>query len=161
MAKPIYRKLRLVPKQNQHFGKLITKWKRTLSTGREVMIAVTSSISNGVAYVNVKEQQCRELIKASIKSNPLVLDMYNGAFESYHYGPITVECIDQDNLNSVEKKELYRSIYKWDLILREKSSDSESESESESEFDQEKTKRHKWIYCGETHHLVGGFAVII
>lgn len=159
MAKPIYRKLRLVPKQNEHFGKLITKWKRTLSTGREVMIAVTSSISNGVAYVNVKEQQCRELIKASTKSNPLVLDMYNGAFESYRYGPITVECIDQDNLNSVEKKELYRSIYKWDLILREKSSD--SDSESESEFDQEKTKRDKWIYCGETHHLVGGFGIII
>ena len=40
--------------------------------------------------------------------------MYDGAFESYCYGPITVECIDQSNLNLAENMELYRSIYKWD-----------------------------------------------
>ena len=157
MAKPVYRKLRLVPKQDKHFGKVITKWKRTLSTGREVMIAVTSSISKGVAYVNVEEQQCSELMEAESKCDPIVLDTYDGAFDSYRYGPLTVECMDHESLNPTESKEVYRSIYKWDLILREKSSD--SESESESELDQEKIKRHQWICCGETHHLVGGFTI--
>ena len=155
MAKPVYRKLRLVPRQDKNFGKVITKWKRILTTGREVMIIVTSSISNGTAYVNVEEQQCSELIKVSNKSNPVILDMYDGAFESYCYGPITVECIDQSNLNLAENMELYRSIYKWDLILREKS----NESESESELDQEKFKKQQWICCGETHHLIGGFTI--
>lgn len=159
MAKPVYRKLRLVPIQDKHFGKVITKWKRTLSTGREVMIAVTSSISKGLVYVNVEEQQFSELIEAASKSDPIVLDIYDGAFDSYRYGPLTVECINHDNLNSDESREVYRSIYKWDLILREKSSD--SESESESELDQEKINRHQWICCGETHHLVGGFTISI
>lgn len=159
MAKPVYRKLRLVPIQDKYFGKVTTKWKRTLSTGREVMIAVTSTISKGVAYVNVEEQQYSELIEAASKSDPVVLDMYDGAFDSYRYGPLTVECINHDNLNLDESKEVYRSIYKWDLILREKSS--ESESELESELDEEKINRHQWICCGETHNLVGGFTISV
>lgn len=157
MAKPVYRKLRLVPIQDKHFGKVTTMWKRILSTGREVMIAVTSSISKGVAYVNVEEQQFSELIEAASKSDPIILDMYNGVFDSYRYGPLTVECINHNNLNPDESKEVYRSIYKWDLILREKSSDSDSDSES----NQEKINRHQWICCGETHHLVGGFRISI
>lgn len=157
MARPAQKRFDLIPKLHQGYGEVITRWKRVLTTGKQVTIEVTSTISTGTAHVYLDEQSCEALIASSKLDHTVILDDYEGAFECYKHGPLTVACLESDDMTSQESKEVYRSIYKWDLVYRDKSSDSESESGSEP--DQEKIQRHMWVCCGEEHRLVGGFTI--
>tara|TARA_A200000113_G_scaffold222178_2_gene235337 strand:- start:432 stop:923 length:492 start_codon:yes stop_codon:yes gene_type:complete len=150
--------IELIPNLVSDWGQIITKWRRNLSTGREVVIDVTNTISSGKVYVDIIRDDVLDKIIQQ-RENDIILDYYDGSVQNYGYGinKVTVKCCNQEDLSEDEKKELYRSIYKWDLVYREKSSD--SESDSGSELDQAKIKRHQWICCGEQHVLIGGFNI--
>lgn len=151
-------RIELTPRLVSDWGQIITKWRRRLTTGKEVTIQVINTISSGKVFVDIIDDDIFDKLNAN-KENDIILDDYEGAVENYGYGinKVTVKCCDQDGLSEDEKKELYRSIYKWDLVYREKSSD--SESDSGSEIDQAKIQKHSWICCGEQQRLIGGFTI--
>lgn len=151
-------RIELIPRLVSDWGQIITKWKRQLASGKEVSIYVINTISSGEVYVDIFDDDMFVKINQN-NNNDIVLDHYDGAVQNYRYGinKVTVKCCDQEDLSEDEKKEMYRSIYKWDLVYREKSSD--SESESGSEVDQRKIQKHQWICCGEEHHLIGGYTI--
>jgi hypothetical protein len=151
-------RIELTPRLVSDWGQIITKWRRRLTTGKEVTIQVTNTISSGKVFVDIIDDDIFDKLNAN-KENDIILDDYDGAVENYGYGinKVTVKCCDQDGLSEDEQKELYRSIYKWDLVYRDKSSD--SESDSGSEIDQAKIQKHSWICCGEQQRLIGGFTI--
>jgi hypothetical protein len=157
MAKYEIFRIKLTPNLASEWGEVTTEWKRTLTTGKEAIIRVTNTISCGDAYVDIDEEQYQELLLKS--DQDVMLTHYDGGFENYGcgIGKVTVTCCNEYVLNEQEKNEVYRSIYKWDLVYREKSSD--SESDSGSEMDQAKLKRHTWICTVEYHKLLGGFTI--
>jgi hypothetical protein len=151
-------RIELTPRLVSDWGQIITKWKRRLSTGREVSIYVINTVSSGKVFVDITDDDVFDKLNEN-NDKDIILDEYCGAVENYGYSinKVTVKCCDQQNLNETEKKELYRSIYKWDLVYREKSSD--SESDSGSEIDQAKIKKHSWVCSGEQQRLIGGFTI--
>ena len=60
------------------------------------------------------------------------------------------------NLNIREKQELYRIIYKWDIIERTEKS-SGSESDSDSDFDEEKLSHNKCKHLNTKFAIINGF----
>lgn len=63
------------------------------------------------------------------------------------------------NITQSEKYELYRLIYKWDVVEREEKS-SGSESESDSDFDDNKLSRNNCKLLTTKYAIVNGYKII-
>ena len=148
--------------------KKIIKWQKPISNGRIITLQIAKDYKNATAYIYTTQLIANYIRLNNSREPSLRLDNYDGDIEVTHDSvgnTITVDNINLD-INSLtnsgqftkaEAEEIYRSVVKWDIYLREKSSD--SESNSDSDCDTKKLYKHNWMFYGEENIIVGTFDI--
>lgn len=148
--------------------KKIVNWQKKLSNGRIITLQSIEDYKSANAYVYTTPINANYLKLNNSREPSINLDDYDGNIEPTS-APIDKSItIDGINLNTntlinsghftkAEAEEVYRSVVKWDVNLREKSSD--SESNSDSDYDTKKLQKHNWIFYGEKNIIIGTFDI--
>ena len=145
-----------------------TTWQKTISNGRIVTLEIKNDYSIANAYIYTTPDAASTIVSACSTKNIIDLDEYDGDIEAQavpHSRMLSVDNIELD-VNKLtesgmftreEAKEIYRTALKWDIVIRDKSSD--SESCSDSDCDTKKLQKHAWKFCNEKNVIIGNFAI--
>lgn len=142
-------------------------WKATLSNNKTVLIEVGKlyDIGNFKVYLDSDEYSD---INFNSSFGTIVISDFDYSIKSLRQLKETWIEINNTpfnlkskipNLTLDEKQELYRIIYKWDVVEREEKS-SGSESDSDSDFDDKKLSRNNCELITTKYAIVNGYKVI-
>jgi len=148
--------------------KKITNWQKVLSNGRIIHLKIDEDYKEANAYIYTTIDVAKYLNLNNTREPSINLDHYDGDIEVTSNPTkknATVDNINLDINNLVqtgqftqkEAEEIYRNVVKWDIYVREKSSD--SESNSDSDCDTKKLQKHNWQFCGEENIIIGTFDI--
>ena len=141
-------------------------WSTTLTTGKQVTIEVGRLYGAAKFTAELDNEEYSDLLSCS-KTGTIVLNDFDyNLIYTKDQRDLWIEVngvplkagIDIPNITKKEKMELYRTIYKWDLISREKSSG--SESNSDSEFDEEKLTHNNCKHLTTKYAIIRGYQII-
>lgn len=153
---------------SQSCYKKITKWQKILSNGRIIHLQFNEDYKQANAYIYTTTDIAKYLKLNNSREPSINLDHYDGDIENVSSQINKIVTIDNINLDintliqsgqftKDEAEEIYRTVVKWDIYLREKSSD--SETNSDSDYDTKKLQKHNWQFCGEENIIVGTFDI--
>jgi hypothetical protein len=141
-------------------------WKTTLSNGKEVIVEVGRLYGAAKFTIELNNDEYSNLLSCS-KTGTIVLNDFDynliytkGQQDTWieiNGVPLNL-CTNLPNITQQEKMELYRIIYKWDVISREKSSG--SESNSDSDFDEEKLNHNNCKHLSTKYAIIRGYQLI-
>jgi len=141
-------------------------WKTTLSSGKEVIVEVGRLYGAAKFTAELNNDEYSNLLSCS-KTGTIVLNDFDynliytkdqrDTWIEINGVPLKL-CTDIPNITQKEKMELYRIIYKWDIISREKSSG--SESNSDSDFDEEKLNHNNCKHLCTKYAVIRGYQLI-
>ena len=145
-----------------------TSWQKAISNGRIVTLKIKNDYSVADAYIYTTPDAASTIVSDCCSENIIDLDDYDGDIETQTAPDkctLSVNNIELD-VNKLtesgmftreEAKEIYRTALKWDIVIRDKSSD--SESCSDSDCDTKKLQKHAWKFCNEKNVIIGNFAI--
>ena len=148
--------------------KKIVNWQKKISNGRIITLQNIEDYKSANAYVYTTPVIANYLKLNNSRELSILLDIYDGNIEPTSAAinkSISIDGIKLDintlvnsgHFTKAEAKEIYRSVVKWDVNLREKSSD--SESNSDSDYDTKKLHKHNWTFYGEKNIIIGTFDI--
>ena len=154
---------RIEPKNNKCSQELET-WEASLTCGKIVHIKIGRIYDMSKFTLELDNQEREELINNSENGTIVINDFdYNVEYirqekDSWiEINGVQLNSINKiPNINFREKQELYRIIYKWDLIERTEKS-SGSESDSDSDFDEQKLSHNNCKHINTQYAIINGF----
>ena len=154
---------RIEPKNNNCSQELET-WQASLKNGKLINIEIGRLYNMSTFTLELDKEEYQDLINNSENGTIVINDFdYNVEYirqEKEIWVEINGVPLNSTskipNLNDREKQELYRIIYKWDIIERTEKS-SGSESDSDSDFDEEKLCHNKCKHLNTKFAIINGF----
>ena len=154
---------RIQPKNN-NCSQEVETWQTSLKNGKIVNIEIGRLYDMSNFTLELDREEYQELTKNSEKGTIVINDFdYNIEYirqEKEIWIEINGVPLSNNNnipnLNSREKQELYRIIYKWDIVERTEKS-SGSESDSDSDFDEEKLSHNNCKHLNTKFAIINGF----
>jgi len=141
-------------------------WKTILSNGKTVNVEIGRLYDMGKFTLELDQQEYDTLINNCNSGTIIINDFDYNIDYVRNVKDIWVEvngiplkaCNKIPDINSQEKMELYRIIYKWDIIARDEKS-SGSESNSDSDFDEQKLTHNNCIHLTTKYAIINGFDI--
>ena len=156
---------RIEPK-NINCSQELETWRATLKNGKTINIEIGRLYNMSNFIVELDNEEYKELINNS-ESGTIVINDFDYNIEYIRQEKDTWIEINGIPLNSKtkipnlswnERQEIYRIIYKWDIIERTDKS-SGSESESDSDFDMEKMTHNNCKHLNTKYAIINGFKI--
>ena len=154
---------RIEPK-NKNCSQELETWEASLKNGKVINIEIGRIYNMSNFTLELDREEYQNLINNSENGTVVINDFdYNVEYirqEKDTWIEINGVPLNGNNIipniNLMEKQELYRTIYKWDIIKRTKKS-SGSESDSDSDFDEEKLSHNNCKHLSTKFAIINGF----
>ena len=156
---------RIEPK-NPNCSQEVETWQATLSNGKIVTIEIGRTYDMSNFTLELDSEEYYDVLNNS-KKGTIVINNFDYNVDYIRLEKelwVEINGISIDNMSKIkgltfkEKQELYRIIYKWDIIERTEKS-SGSESDSDSDFDEEKLTHNNCSHISTKYAIVNGYNV--